>query len=503
VCRYHAFERATPGEFTNTRRIQAGMKERIIVIVDDDRGLLRLIEKALNREGFVTVATSSGKEALAWLAKNHADLLLLDLQLQDIEGKELVRRLSEIQRRPPFVIITSEGDERVAVEMMKRGARDYLVKDVDFLRFVPGVVRHVLEQIETEHRLAAAEERVNLVESVVERGFSAVLIANADFPDPRILYINPSFAQFTGYSPEQVVGKPLSALDGLTALQQRLRQGLSGEEQFLEEISTYQTAEGERWGEWRVGPVKDRSGHITHWLVILRDMTERKRLEKELLEISDREQRRIGQDLHDGLCQQLAGIELMSQALEQRIAPRSKADAARAGEIAGHVREAIRQTRLLARGLSPATLAFEDVTSALEELASNTEKIFHVACRFECDRPVTAQDQIVTTHLFRIAQEAVSNAIKHGKATRITIRLAQPDGRLTLEVGDNGTGFREAVLKPQGMGLRIMQSRAGMIGGSLATENNPEGGARIICKLSPAASAKPKKNENGTKKEKP
>lgn len=346
----------------------SGPGRKMIFIVDDDRGLVRLMERALQREGFCTAAVSSGKEALNWLAEHNADLLLLDLKLQDLEGKALIRRLADLQRQLPFIIITGQGDERVAVEMMKSGARDYLVKDVEFLEFVPTVVRRVLDQLDTERRLAVAE-------------------------------------------------------------------------------------------------------------------TDRKRLEKEILEISDREQRRIGQDLHDGLCQQLAGIELMSRALEQRIAARSKADAARAGEIARHVREVIRQTRLLARGLSPVTLESEGLTSALQELASNTEQIFRVACRFECRQPVPVRDQTVATHLYRIAQEAVSNAIKHGKATRILIKLARQDHRMTLTISDDGSGFPESGREAKGMGLRIMHSRAGMLGGALAIENNPGTGARVICTL--------------------
>jgi PAS domain S-box-containing protein len=482
--------------------MQTRTPRQTIFVVDDDRGLLRLIEKALHRDGYITAAASTGRDAIEWLSANDADLLLLDLKLQDMEGKDLVRHLSEMQRQPPFIIITGQGDERVAVEMMKRGARDYLIKDMDFLQFVPEVVKHVLAQIKTERRLIEAEQRVDLIESVVERGFNAVLITNADLPDPRILYVNPSFTQLTGFTPGRVVGRPLSFLSGLTFIQQWLRKGLSEEERFLEELSVYQTASGERWGEWRVGPLKDWSGRLTHWLVILRDMTERKRLEKEILEISDREQRRLGQDLHDGLCQQLAGIELMSQALEQKIAARSKADAARAGEIAGHVREAISQTRLLARGLSPVTLEFEGLMSALQELASNTEKIFHTACRFECEAPVLVSDQTVATHLFRIVQEAVSNAIKHGKATRITIVLSVRGDELMLSVGDNGPGLPQPVPKEKGMGLRIMQSRAGMMGGTLTTENNPDGGARVVCTIALDAAAAQKRNENGRKKEK-
>jgi PAS domain S-box-containing protein len=211
----------------------------------------------------------------------------------------------------------------------------------------------------------------------------------------------------------------------------------------------------------------------------IRDITERKRLEKEILDISEREQRRIGQDLHDGLCQHLAGIELMSQVLEQKLARRSKAAAARAGDIAKNVREAISHTRLLARGLSPVTLESEGLMSALQELALNTQKIFGVACKLDCDPPVLVEDYPAATHLFRLAQEAVSNAIKHGKAKRILIRLKEERGRITLSVIDNGSGFPAQVPKSEGMGLQIMQSRAGMIGGTLTIERNAVGGTSV------------------------
>jgi PAS domain S-box-containing protein len=476
--------------------MRGGAIQRTILIVDDDRGLLRLVEKSLRREGWIIAGVAAGREALAWLDQHQADLLLLDLKLDDMPGGEMVGHLTTDHPDLPFVIMTGQGDERVAVEMMKRGARDYLVKDAEFLEFLPEVVQRVLDQVETERRLAAAEERVNLVQNVVERGFSAVLIADGAVPDPRILYINPTFSLLTGYTPEQVIGQPLSALRELSAVRERLLQGVS---QVVEEVYSYQTAEGERWGEWRLGPVRDRNDRVTHWLVILRDITERKRLEKEILEISDREQRRIGQDLHDGLCQQLAGIELMSQALEQKIAARSKADARLAAEIAGHVRGAIRQTRLLARGLSPVTLESEGVMPAFQELALNTEKMFQVACRFDCPAPVQVLDPSVATHLFRIAQEAVSNAIKHGKARRVTIQLRQEGATLVLSIRDDGTGFPQPLPRAEGMGLHIMQSRAGMIGGTLRTENDPRGGARVICRVALGTGAKPKRNASGRK----
>src|SRR3954470_23557350 len=119
-------------------------KSARLFIVDDDAGLVRLMQKTLDREGFETASANSGKEAITWLTRNTADLMLLDLKLQDMEGKELVEHLKAAGRDIPFVIITGQGDERVAVEMMKRGALDYLVKDVQFIEFVPTVVRRAL-----------------------------------------------------------------------------------------------------------------------------------------------------------------------------------------------------------------------------------------------------------------------------------------------------------------------------------------------------------------------
>jgi PAS domain S-box-containing protein len=296
-----------------------------------------------------------------------------------------------------------------------------------------------------------------------------------------VVYVNPTFAQATGYTPEQTIGQPLSKLNGLRTVHQRLQAGVPEGSRFAEEISSYSSPQGERWGEWRLGPVPDKAGKNTHWVIIFRDITERKRLEREILEISDQERRRIGQDLHDGLCQHLAGIELMSQVLEQKLAARSKADSTRAGEIARHVRDAISQTRSLARGLAPVTLESDGLALGLQELAANTEKMFGINCRVECPAPVQVTATAAATHLYRIAQEAVSNALKHGKASEVAIRL-EPDGsRIRLTVQDNGRGFVASAASHDGMGLHIMQYRAGMLGGTLTVERNPAGGTRVVC----------------------
>jgi two-component system, LuxR family, sensor kinase FixL len=213
----------------------------------------------------------------------------------------------------------------------------------------------------------------------------------------------------------------------------------------------------------------------------VRDITDRKRLEKEILEISDAEQRRIGQGLHDGLCQQLAGIQLMGEVLAKNLSKKSKAEGAQAAKIAEHVREAISQTRLLARGLSPVSLETNGLMSALQELVAAVARLFSVECRFQCGEPVLLRDNAVATHLYRIAQEAINNAIRHGKARTVVVTLTRQKSDACLIVTDNGIGFPKELKNDSGMGLRIMKYRAGMIGASLEIRSGNGDGTRVAC----------------------
>ncbi len=232
-----------------------------------------------------------------------------------------------------------------------------------------------------------------------------------------------------------------------------------------------------------VEPLRDGAGKTVGITGAAIDITEQKRLEKEVLQISEMEQRRIGQDLHDGICQHLAGIEMLSEVLGQNLAKKSKAQAAQAESIATHVRDVIGQTRSLARGLSPVVLESEGLMAALTELVAHTEKLFRVKCRFECPTPVYLHELIAATHLFRIAQEAVTNAVKHGKAKSIAITLETKLEKIILSVRDDGLGFSQNAGTTKGMGLRIMQYRAGMIGATLLFQRQSRGGTVVLCFL--------------------
>jgi len=207
-------------------------------------------------------------------------------------------------------------------------------------------------------------------------------------------------------------------------------------------------------------------------------------LEKEILEISTREQRRIGHDLHDGVCQQLSGIAFISDILADKLDEEHRTEAADAHRITELVNKANKQARGLARGLFPVRLEENGLVAALEELVENASAFFNIRCEFLCEAPVVIQEHIVAHHLFYIAQEAVLNAAKHGKPRLIQIQLA-PAGKdsYTLAVRDDGSGLALPLPEGRGMGIRIMKYRARIIGAEVEVVPRPEGGVEVVCRF--------------------
>lgn len=211
------------------------------------------------------------------------------------------------------------------------------------------------------------------------------------------------------------------------------------------------------------------------------DVTEQKVLEKELLKISDEEQQRLGRDLHDGLGQHLTGIALLASTLQSRLRNHNLPEADQAKVITEHVQEAIAQTRALSQGLCPVQLEKYGLQTALEGLVHNINVLYQIECLYECDEEATIHETRVAIHLYRIAQEAINNALKHGHATRIKVALQVGRAQNRLVVEDNGTGFTQDESKRESMGLRLMQYRAGMIGGNLTIKSEEGLGTRIEC----------------------
>jgi signal transduction histidine kinase len=216
---------------------------------------------------------------------------------------------------------------------------------------------------------------------------------------------------------------------------------------------------------------------------LTKEIAERERLERAILEIGERERRGIGRDLHDGLGQHLTGTALEGQILSEKLESRNAEEAGDARRVVGLVNAAIDQTRRLAKGLLLEAIEPEGLRTALEELAATTAEQFRVDCAFRCEGEVTLNESGPATHLYRIAQEAVRNALRHGKPRRIEVILAGGSGGMVLSVCDDGAGLPPTAPASTGLGLRIMAHRAMIIGASFSIETPSGGGTAIVCRL--------------------
>jgi signal transduction histidine kinase len=206
-------------------------------------------------------------------------------------------------------------------------------------------------------------------------------------------------------------------------------------------------------------------------------------LEHQIMEISDRSHRKFSQNLHDSLGQQLTGIRFMVEILKDKLETKSSEESGAAQKISDQVRKAMSQARDLAKELDPVELSENNLISAIEVLLRNIKNTFDVPCDFEYDESVKLDHSTQSVHLYRITQEAINNALKHGKANQILIQLKDVDGKYVLSVEDNGKGFSEKDTQSKGMGLHIMRYRANALNGTLDIKKGQKGGIIVICAL--------------------
>ena len=347
--------------------------------------------------------------------------------------------------------------------------------------FIHGVGFDITELKRTEEAL---QEERNVVSAILHTVGALVVVLDSS---GRIIRFNRACEQLYGYPFSKVRDKyfwdlcmvPEEAERFKVMVEQlRLQQGA------MEHETSWLTRDGcERLIAWSSTILDGESGSPSHIIATGIDITERKRLEKAILEISSAEQRRIGQDLHDGLGQHLTGIACMSKVQEQKLREKGLSEATEAARIVGLVNEAINKARQLAHGLLPVVSDSHGLMSALRQWAAEVEDLFKISCRLQITEPVLIHDANVSTHLYRIAQEAVNNAIKHGQAQNIVISLFGGEDYGTLEIENDGSSLPVPAAGNSGMGMRIMKYRARMIGGSLKVESIGARGVRITCEF--------------------
>jgi two-component system, NarL family, sensor histidine kinase UhpB len=246
------------------------------------------------------------------------------------------------------------------------------------------------------------------------------------------------------------------------------------------ETATYEfdSGDGEQLKHFENRAVLVREEGIGKGISIsMRDGTERKRLEQEILDVSGRERQSFGRDLHDGLGQELTGIALMMRGLAGRLQKQAPEEVASLNEIVGLVNQSIESARSLARGLLPVRTETGGLAPALKELAERSRDQYGLDVTFICEGWVDGVlSETNASHLYRIAQEALTNASRHGHATRVKILLQLVKSIFLLEIVDNGEGFHAPMSPTPGMGLKIMKYRAGMIGACFSiARNEPRG----------------------------
>jgi PAS domain S-box-containing protein len=439
-----------------------------VLLIDDEEEffiLLRRMLRNVSGKSFEVEWASSYEAGLEAMRQHRHDVYLLDHRLGLKTGLELLREAGSLGLHAPIIMLTGMNDPEVDAQATELGAADYLLKDKLDPTVLERSIRYAVQQAATFHALQRSNERFRLL---FERSMDAILISD---DQGRFVEVNGAACKLLGASRDRLLKMKWA---DLVSTAEEIR--TDHREDGLGELSVCRANGERRFIEFSASKLAADLN-----LSILRDVTESRDLEREIQQVSEREQRRIGQDLHDGLGQALTGIAFMAKTLQNRLDSRGREEASDAGTIATLINDALSQTRRMSRGLCPTVLEDNDIDTALQQHAENMQTFYNVTCEFKCDPTIRIADNAVAVHLYRIAQEATTNAIKHGKASEILISLKVTTSGVVLRIQDNGCGLPKNGPKNSGMGLRVIQHRARMIGGTASIRPRSECGVVVTC----------------------
>jgi PAS domain S-box-containing protein len=455
--RLEAGHRIEAGRLAVTCLVRQGLKPVGAVILCSDLSEQRARMRAYAGIGAVTVL---GALLVA---------LLLSLRLQGIVSRPILR-LNEVARA------VSEGHD-----YSLRASKKYN----DEVGALVDSFNQMLAQIQQRSEdLRESELRFRQVtESILE------VFWMLDAETRRVLYISPGYETIWGRTCAKLYACPEDWQEGIhpedkervvEAFRTRVAKG-----DYDEEYRIVRPDGSMRWIHGRSFPVRNKAGAVYRVAGIAEDVTRYKQLEMEILKIGDHERTRIGQDLHDSICQELVRIAFACNSLRNDLARQTLPEAAAAGNICAMLDKTISESCHLARGLYPTRLGGEGLVAALADLASETSRNTGLTCELDCPEPVQIHNYGTAVHLFRLAQEAVNNAVKHSEASRVNIRLRADAAAVHLTVADDGIGLPTTAWSAQGMGLDIMRYRAQEMGGRLDIRRGRSGGTIVRCSVPP------------------
>jgi two-component system, LuxR family, sensor kinase FixL len=391
--------------------------------------------------------------------------------------------VAAIRHRGEFVGIVQLADPRPS-----RFSEDIR----NFIHSVTPLLGEALHRFTMEESLKESEERFR---GMFEKHEAPMLLV--DPAKSQVVEANGAAASFFGYPQDRLRTLHLEELQmrfpGLSGSSRR-RPGWDTARQF-------ETSARLSSGELRMLEVHASLISVQgepRLFAIVHDVTERKRLEKRILEIGDAERRNIGRDLHDSLGGHLTGIALLGKALAQSLSGHAAPEADIAAEVVQGINDAIAQTRLISQGLCPVEAGEHGLLNGLQLLAEDVRRRARIDCQFQPGTGRGPRDPFVAEHLFRIAQEAVTNALRHAQPTRIVIGLAAVRGGEALTIWNDGKPLPETTVTRLGLGMQTMQFRATTVGAELSIERLDKGGGTLVSCVLPAAREAAAPNPGGT-----
>lgn len=451
----------------------------IILVVEDEKIVALDLTRTLESLGYTVLPpVESGEKALEVISANSLDLVLLDVKLKgELDGIDTARYLRK-RFSIPFIFLSTFSDEDTLSRAKKTEPYGYITKSSH-----QNDLHSMIEMALYRHKMELEARKNEEILSITLKSINDAVIGAT--LDGTIISWNKGAEKIFGYSEEEVRGKNLLLLtppfypNELPDILDKIGGNI--------EVEHYETVRQRKNGEvinvsLKINPIRGLMNEVTGVSLIARDITAKKQLEREILEISEKERRRIGKDLHDNLGQNLTGISLQLKLLENKL---QEAECPEEVESAQRIRDmlnqSIKQTRNLAKNLLTVTLENQGLSVALKELTLQIESLYN--CKIECstDLENDITDGTMATQMYQIAQEAITNAKRHGEADKVEVSLKEEDSEYLLQVRDDGKSVKRH--ESQGLSLKIMEFRSNIINGRLSLFDNEHSGTTVICRV--------------------
>jgi len=468
----------------NTGRNMGGM---VVLIVEDEPVCRETVKTILSMHGVTVTAVPDAEQAVTALNNAVFDAVVSDIRLPGMDGIMLLRHIRGKNPDIPVILMTGYSSVGSAVEALKLGAQDYLMKPLEDPDRLLSALWTTVDRYRLTQRNRSLQEQLKLSEERFRALFnnaSDMIVVHGLTDQGGILKcseVNDVTCRQLGYSRKEL--HALSLLDiteeDHRAETSRTMKGLLSLERIT--FETVLTSCDGRHVPVEISATAFALGGRKVVLSLARDISERREMEKTIAEAGERDRRQIGHELHDNLCQDLTSVTMLASVLQKSLAEGKAKNLEDANMIHDLSKRAVTFCKRLCAGLFPVELDTEGLDTALEQLAHNQEHLFGISCRARCEPGLALPDRSMALHAYRIAQEAVANAMKHAGARNVVINLTKRDGHTVLTVEDDGKGLPTGSVPLQGMGMHIMKYRARMIAGALNISNRQGGGTTVTC----------------------